>query len=489
MQNCTEERNNNMKILYAASEALPYASTGGLADVVGSLPAAVKKELGEGADVRVVIPLYPSVRRKYAEEIEMVCEMNVKLSWRNQYCGIWQTQANGVTFYFIDNEYYFNRAALYGSFDDAERFAYFGKAILELMTAVGFYPDVLHANDWQTAPAVIYLKRKYAHLTAYQNIKTLFTIHNIDYQGIYDFSILGDIFELAEWDRSTVEYNGCINLLKGAIVCSDMVSTVSGRYADEILTEYYASGLHHILRSNQNKLCGIVNGIDVDYYSAEKDPEIAENFTEDNLSGKAACKAQLEEVCGFPHAPAVPIVAMVSRLASHKGFDLVTRVIEEILTETNIRFALLGTGEFELEDFFTRLAERFPGRVCVKLEYNKSLSKQFYAGADMFLMPSKSEPCGLAQMIASRYGTVPIVRETGGLFDTIHAYNEHDGSGNGFSFTNYNAHEMKETVEYATRLYMEKPDAWTDLVKNVMKVDFSWSVSAKKYIDIYTKLQ
>jgi len=478
-----------MKILYAASEALPYASTGGLADVVGSLPAAVKKELGEGADVRVVIPLYPSVRRKYAEEIEMVCEMNVKLAWRNQYCGIWQTQANGVTFYFIDNEYYFNRAALYGSFDDAERFAYFGKAVLELMTAVGFYPDVLHANDWQTASAVIYLKRKYAHLTAYQNIKTLFTIHNIDYQGIYDFSILGDIFELAEWDRSTVEYNGCINLLKGAIVCSDMVSTVSGRYADEILTEYYASGLHHILRANQDKLCGIVNGIDVDYYSAEKDPEIAENFTEENLSGKAACKAELEDVCGFPHAPGVPIVAMVSRLASHKGFDLVTRVIEEILTETNIRFALLGTGEFELEDFFTRLAERFPGRVCVKLEYNKSLSKKFYAGADMFLMPSKSEPCGLAQMIASRYGTVPIVRETGGLFDTIHAYNEHDGSGNGFSFTNYNAHEMKETVEYANRLYMEKPEAWTDLVKNVMKVDFSWSVSAKKYIDIYTKLQ
>ncbi len=478
-----------MKILYAASEALPYASTGGLADVVGSLPQAVKKELGEGADVRVVIPLYPTIRRRFAEEIEMVCEMNVKLAWRNQYCGIWQTNASGVTFYFIDNEYYFNRSALYGSFDDAERFAYFGKAILELMTAVGFYPDVLHANDWQTSPAVIYLKRKYAHLTAYQNIKTLFTIHNIDYQGIYDFSILGDIFELAEWDRGVVEYNGCINLLKGAVVCSDMVSTVSSRYADEILTEYYASGLHHILRASQDKLCGIVNGIDVDYYSAEADPEIAENFTADDLSGKAACKAELEDVCGFTHAPNIPILAMVSRLASHKGFDLVTRVIEEILTETNIRFVLLGTGEFELEDFFTKLAERYPERVCVKLEYNKSLSKKFYAGADMFLMPSKSEPCGLAQMISSRYGTVPIVRETGGLYDTIHAFNEYDGSGNGFSFANYNAHEMKNTVEYAVSLYMGKPDVWAEIVKNVMKVDFSWSVSAKKYIDIYTKLQ
>ncbi len=478
-----------MKILYAASEALPYASTGGLADVVGSLPIAVKKELGEGADVRVVIPLYPAIRKKFDHQLEMVCEMNVKLAWRNQYCGIWKIEREGVTFYFIDNEYYFNRSALYGSFDDAERFAYFGKAILELMTAVGFYPDVLHANDWQTAPAVIYLKRKYAHLSAYQNIKTLFTIHNIDYQGIYDFSILGDVFEMAEWDRQVVEYNGNINLLKGAIVCSDQVSTVSGRYANEILTEYYGSGLHHILLANQNKLCGIVNGIDVDYYSAEKDPEIAANFTAEDISGKAQCKAQLEETCGFEHKPNAPILAMVSRLASHKGFDLVTRVIEEILLETNLRFALLGTGEFELEDFFMKLADRFPGRVCVKLEYNKTLSKQFYAGADMFLMPSKSEPCGLAQMISSRYGTVPIVRETGGLFDTIHSYNEYTGEGNGFSFTNYNAHEMKNMVEYAVGLYMGRPEEWDNLVKSVMNVDFSWRVSAKKYIDIYTKLQ
>lgn len=478
-----------MKILYAASEALPFASTGGLADVVGSLPGAVKKELGEGADVRVVIPLYPVIRQKFAEEIELICEMNVKLAWRNQYCGIWQTERDGVVFYFIDNEYYFSRATLYGCFDDAERFAYFSKAILELMAAVEFYPDVLHANDWQTAPAVIYLKRKYGHLEAYQHIRTLFTIHNIDYQGIYDFTILGDIFELAEWDRNIVEYNGCINLLKGAIVCADQVSTVSGRYADEILTEYYASGLHHILRANEDKLCGIVNGIDVDYYNAEKDPEIAANFTVDDLSGKAECKAALEEICGFAHDESAPIVAMVSRLASHKGFDLVTRVIDELLQETNVRFALLGTGEAALEEFFTHLAERFPGRACVKLEYNKSLSKAFYAGADMFLMPSKSEPCGLAQMIASQYGTVPIVRETGGLYDTIHPYDAETGEGNGFTFANYNAHDMKYVVEMAAELFTAAPEKWLDLVKNVMKVDFSWSVSAKKYIAIYNKLQ
>jgi len=478
-----------LKILYAASEALPYASTGGLADVVGSLPKAVKKELGRGADVRVVIPLYPTVRRKYAEEITMTSEINVRLAWRNQYCGIWQTESEGVIFYFIDNEYYFNRQFLYGSFDDGERFAYFGKAILELMAAVNFYPDVLHANDWQTAPAVIYLKRKYAHLPAYENIRVLFTIHNIDYQGIYDFSILGDVFELAEWDRGVVEYNGCINLLKGAIVCADKVSTVSDRYADEILTEYYASGLHHILRASQDKLVGILNGIDVNYYSGESDPEIAANFTAQNLAPKALCKAELEDICGFSHEPETPILAMVSRLAAHKGFDLVCRVIDELLSQTSLRFALLGTGEFELEDFFVRLAERYPSRVCVKLEYNKTLSKKFYAGADMFLMPSKSEPCGLAQMIASRYGTVPIVRETGGLFDTIKPYNKYTGEGNGFTFANYNAHEMKDVVENSIKLYMENPAEWSHLVKSAMNMDFSWRVSAKKYIDIYEKLQ
>ena len=475
------------KILYAASEALPYISTGGLADVMGSLPRAVKKELGDNCDVRVVIPLYPAIRRKFAEEIQLVAELNVKLAWRNQYCGIWSTVSDGVTFYFIDNEYYFNRPILYGNYDDGERFAYFGKAVLELMAAVDFYPNVLHANDWQSATAVIYLKRKYAYNELYKNIRALFTIHNIDYQGIYDYSILGDIFELAEWDRSIVEYNGCINLLKGAIVCADRVSTVSNRYADEILTEYYASGLHHILRANRDKLCGIVNGLDVAYYSAEQDTEIAANYSADDLSGKALCKAQLEDECGFAHEPEVPIVSMVSRLASHKGFDLVCRVIEELLAETNMRFALLGTGELALEEFFSNLAARYPDRVCVKLEYNKSLSKKFYAGADMFLMPSKSEPCGLAQMIASRYATVPIVRETGGLYDTIHAYNQYTGEGNGFSFTNYNAHEMKEVIKLAINLYSSEKAEWKKIMENVMKVDFSWNVSAKKYIDIYSE--
>ncbi len=386
-----------MKILYAASEALPFASTGGLADVLGSLPQAVKKELGRDSDIRVVIPLYPSIREKYAEVLELEKEINVKLCWRNQYCGILSTVRDGVKFYFIDNEYYFNRPFLYGSFDDGERFAFFSKAILELMAAVNFYPDVLHANDWQTALSVVYLKRKYAHLEAYRSVSSLFTIHNIGYQGIYGFEILKDIFDLDEWDRSYVEYNGCINLLKGAIVCADMVSTVSSTYAKEILTEYYSSGLHHILRdiSASGKLVGIVNGIDVDYYNSEKDPEITENFSADRMEGKAACKKELQELCGLEINPEIPIIASVSRLASHKGFDLVRHVIEEIISENNVRFILLGTGEFELEDYFKNLQIRYPDKVCIKLEYNKALSKKFYAGADMFLCQVRANPAVL----------------------------------------------------------------------------------------------
>lgn len=476
-----------MKILYVASEALPFASTGGLADVLGSLPIAVRRALGEGSDVRVVIPMYPSIREKFQDQLTLLKETRVRLSWRNQYCGIWSTEKEGVTFYFLDNEYYFKRKALYGSFDDGERFAFFGKAVLELISTTGFYPDILHANDWQSAPAVIYIKRKLGLDPGYSAIKILYTIHNIDYQGIYNFSILSDVFELAEWDRSVVEYNDSINLTKGAIVCADRVSTVSPRYASEIMTEFYSSGLNHILNMYSSKLSGIINGIDVEYYNSETDPEIAANFTAGDLSGKVQDKLDLQRACGFREDPDVPLIAMVSRLASHKGFDLVRHVIEEFILENDVQFALLGTGEYDLEDFFGSLALRYPDKVCAKLEYNKSLSKKFYAGADMFLMPSKSEPCGLAQMIASRYGTVPVVRETGGLYDTIKSYNEFTGEGNGFTFANYNAHEMKDVLQRALGLYRNK-EAWNGLVQNVMAVDFSWNSSAQKYISLYTSM-
>ncbi len=478
-----------MKLLYVASEALPYASTGGLADVMGSLPAAVSKALGRGHDVRAVIPMYPQVRDKFYQQLELVTEINVRLAWRNQYCGIWKIVKDGVTFYFIDNMYYFDRNTLYGCFDDGERFAFFSKCVLELMAAVNFYPDVMHANDWQSALAVIYLKRKYAHLEEYRSISALFTIHNIEYQGVYDFSILADVFELPEWDRGIVEYDGCINLLKGAIACADMINTVSQTYSRELLTEYFASGLHHILRKAdaEGKLTGIVNGIDVDYYNPNTDPDIAQTFNLRSQKGKAADKADLQAVCGVAVNPDVPVIAMVTRLATHKGLDLVKHVMEEIVANNNVQLLVLGTGEAMYEDYFRYLAGKYPDKVAIKLEYNKALSKKFYAGADMFLMPSKSEPCGLAQMIASRYGTVPIVRECGGLADTIVAYNEYEESGNGFSFKNYNAHDMMNTIYYALKLYSNH-SKWNKLVKNAMKVDFSWNVSAKKYIDIYNNL-
>lgn len=478
-----------MKILYAASEALPFASSGGLADVIGSLPQAVKEVLGESGDVRAVIPMYAPIRGKFAKELELVTEINVRLAWRNQYCGIWKTERGGVTFYFIDNLYYFDRGTLYGCHDDGERFAFFSKCVLELMSAVHFYPDILHANDWQTALSVIYLKRKYAHLEEYRSTRALFTIHNIDYQGQFDFGILSDVFELPEWDRSVVEYNGCINLLKGAIVCADMVNTVSQTYAREILTEYFSSGLHHILRQAdaEGKLTGIVNGIDVGYYNPATDPDIAANYTADDPSPKARDKEELEDLCGFAHAPDTPIIAMVSRLASHKGFDLVRCVLGEMLEYDDIQVVLLGTGEPEFENYFRELEAKYPAKFKAFIEFNKDLSKRIYAGADMFLMPSKSEPCGLSQMIASRYGAVPIVRETGGLYDTIKPYNRYDGTGNGFSFANYNAHEMMAVVRMAEELFCDRR-AWLRLVRRVMAVDFSWNVSAEKYIELYKSL-
>ncbi len=478
-----------MKVLYAASEALPYISTGGLADVVGSLPKAVKKTLGKKSDIRVVIPLYPQIRNKFSEQLQLVYETTVRLGWRNQYCGIWKIESDGVTFYFIDNLYYFDRGTLYGNFDDGERFAFFSKCILELMACMNFYPNILHANDWQTALSVVYLKRKYSHLEEYRNIRAVFTIHNIDYQGVFDIRILGDVFELPEWDRDIVEYDGDINLLKGAIVCADIVNTVSNSYSHEILTEYFSKGLHHILRSKNDagRLCGIVNGIDIGYYDPETDPDIAESYSADDLSGKAVDKAELQKLCGLEVRPEPPIIAMVSRLATHKGFDLVKYVLEELVCNNDVQFVILGTGEKIYEDYFRYLAGKYPNKVCAWFEFNKAVSKKFYAGADMFLMPSKSEPCGLSQMIACRYGTVPIVREVGGLADTIQAYNEYEGTGNGFSFKNYNAHEMMNVIKYAMYIY-SMPEKWAEIVKTSMNTDFSWDLSAKKYIDIYNGL-
>ncbi len=469
-----------MKILYAASEALPFASTGGLADVAGSLPAALVRA---GHDVRVVMPLYSSIPARFREQMTTAAEINVKLSWRNQYCGIKTLVHEGVTFYFLDNEYYFKRNSMYGSYDDGERYAFFCRAILEMMPAISFFPDVLHANDWQCALSVIYLKRNYNHIDEYADMKAIYTIHNIAYQGIYDIRTMGDIFALNAWDRSIVEYDGALNLTKGAIVCCDRLTTVSPHYAEEIKDEAFACGLHYIIRDNAYKLSGILNGIDMDYYNAAVDPEIEQNFTAADLSGKAACKAALQSELGLPVKPEVPLIAMISRLVSHKGLDLVQCVMEDLLLD-GVQFVMLGTGDLAYEQYFEELAVKYPDQAAVLIKYDKSLSKRIYAGADLFLMPSKSEPCGLAQMIASRYATIPIVRETGGLYDSIKPLNDLTGEGNGFTFTHYNAHDMLFTVRRAVNI-REDAARWELLQKRAITMDFSWNASSAQYVKLY----
>ena len=473
----------NKKVLFVASEALPFASTGGLADVIGSLPSALVKK---GIDARVVIPYYSSFKYKNSVNASYLCDFTVKLGWRNQYCGIFTTVHNGITFYFVDNEYYFNRPALYGSYDDGERYAFFSKAVLDMLPKIDFFPDILHTNDWQSALVGIYLKQIYRQIDYnYRPIRVIHSIHNIEYQGVFDHSILGDVFDLAPEYASIVDYNGAINLTKGAIVCCDRLTTVSPTYAKEICTPAYSAGLHHIINQYAFKTSGIINGIDQDYYNPATDPALYATYTTPN--GKFKNKLPLQKELGLPERTDVPLISMITRLTSHKGLDLVTAVIDELLCD-DVQFVLLGTGDPGFENFFRRLEEKYPDKVKAIIAYDKALSKKIYAASDMFLMPSKSEPCGLAQMIASKYGTVPIVRETGGLFDTIKYYNDETGEGNGFTFARYNAHDMLYTIRKAIGLYRNHKDKWKLLATKVMKTNFSWHVSAKSYIELYKEV-
>ena len=483
------EVKNMKKILFIGAEVMPFAATGGLGDVMGSLPAAICKAGGENVDVRVIMPLYSAVGEKWRAEMKEEYVKTVKLAWRNQYCGVKSLVKDGVTYYFIDNEYYFDRATLYGSFDDGERYAFFCMAALDLIGEVGFYPDVLHAHDWQAALSIVYLNAFYRYRPGYEAIRTVFTIHNIEYQGNYDFGIMGDVFALPSEMRPVMEYNGCINLMKGAIELCDRVSTVSPRYAEEICGEQYSHGLHHILRRNREKLRGILNGIDYVYYDPATDPVIEANYTVSNTEGKAKCKAALQAAYGLPVVPDVPLVAIVSRLAAHKGLDLISEIAYHLVGSTNIQLVVLGKGEARYENFFRELEHGYPDRVRALIEYDRDLSKRIYAAADIFLMPSKSEPCGLSQMIASRYGTVPVTRETGGLYDSIKGYWEKNGwpMGNGFTFANYSSAELDDRIRAAISLY-EKPGKWARLVSKVMKTDFSWTVSAEKYLEMYNEI-
>lgn len=471
-------------VLYIASEANPFAGTGGLADVIGSLPKALAKN--KEYDVRVVIPLYKDFSSLYRDKLRFLGNFNVPLSWRNQYCGLFEYDYEGVKFYFLDNEYYFLRDGLYGFYDDGERFAFFSKASLTLMRYLDFYPDIVHAHDWQSALSVIYLKTMFKYEYGYDKIKTMFTIHNIEYQGKFGKDILGDVFGLSNEFYPDLEYDNCVNLLKGAMVLSDVVSTVSPTYADEIKYDYFSHGLSPIVTAVAHKTVGILNGIDQKVYSPEKDERVFANYSAKDLSGKAVCKKELQKMLGLPEKENVPVIAMISRLVGHKGVDLLKGVIDELLCE-NVQLVILGKGEKQYEDFFRKIQDEYSSKVRAVIAYNKDLSSKIYSGADIFLMPSKSEPCGLSQMIAARYGAVPVVRKTGGLADSIKPFNIDRKAGNGFRFENYNAHEMLFVLKDAVYTYNDKA-VWDKIVQTAMKTDFSWKKSAKEYEKVYENL-
>ncbi len=470
-------------VLFVASEANPFVGTGGLADVIGSLPKALAK--GKKFDVRVVVPLYKDFYFP-KDKLKFLGNFNVDLSWRNQYCGVYEYLLDGVRFYFLDNEYYFLRDGLYGFYDDGERFAFFSKASLTLMRFLDFYPDVLHAHDWQSALSVIYLKTIYRFEHGYDKIKTVFTIHNIEYQGKFGKEILGDVFGLSDDFYPALEYDNCVNLLKGAMMHSDIVSTVSPTYATEIKYDYFSHGLSPVVSAITHKTVGILNGIDQKVYNSLEDTHLFKNFDSEDLSGKERCKIELQKMLGLPEKKNVPVIAMITRLVGHKGVDLLKCVIDDLLSE-NVQLIILGKGEKQYEDFFKKVQDEYSTKCRAVIAYNKDLSSKIYSGADIFLMPSKSEPCGLSQMIACRYGTIPVVRKTGGLADSITPYNLSRKGGNGFRFDNYNAHEMLYVLKDAIFTYGDK-ETWQKLIKTAMTTDFSWSKSAKEYVKLYNNL-
>jgi len=474
-----------MKVLFVASEVTPFCKTGGLADVAGSLPQAIA---ATGADVRVVVPLYEQVSAEWRRQMTFRTNITVRLAWRNQYCGIFEMEKDGVTYYFIDNKYYFDRRELYGHFDDGERYAFFSKACLDILPYIAFFPDVIHANDWQSALIPIYLKLMYQGDSRYAGIKTMFTIHNIQYQGRFDRSFLGDVIGLDEryFVNGLLEFDGGVCLMKGAIHCADRVTTVSRTYAEEICTAYYGHGLDPILCMEAHKVTGVVNGIDTVTIDPMTDKSLFCNFGVETMEDKLVNKTELQKLVGLKENAETPLIAIVSRLAGHKGMDLIAAVGEELLAE-DVQLVVLGKGEYAFEQFFKGLQERYPGKCSANILFSADLANRIYAGADLFLMPSQSEPCGLSQMMAMRYGTVPIVRETGGLKDTVPAYNEFTGEGLGFSFANYNAHEMLETIRYALRTYHNK-SAWKTLMTRDMTTDFSWSRSGAEYYALYESM-
>ncbi len=472
-----------MKVLYVTSEALPFMASGGLGDVAGSLPQALRKRL---IGCRVVMPLYDTIKQELKDKMTFITNISVPVAWRRQYCGIFQAKHEGVIYYLIDNQYYFKRDTIYGHYDDAERFTFFSRAALEILPVIDFKPDIIHCNDWQTALTPVFYSTFYSKDPWYHGIKTVFTIHNIQYQGTYGMELVNDVIGLELGDTSIVEYDGDVNFMKGAIECANKVTTVSPSYANEILDPWYSHGLDTILKERQWKLQGILNGIDVKNYDPETDPNIAMNYTVKNVKeGKAECKKQLQENLGLPQKADTPVIGIVTRLVSHKGLDLIKGILDELLSTTDVQIALLGSGDWQYENFFKEMADKYPDKVGIRIGFVPALARKIYAGADLFLMPSKSEPCGLSQMVALRYGTVPIIRETGGLRDSI--TDSGDGKGNGFTFKTYNAHDMLGAIRRGLDAYWNK-EYWDTLTERAIECDFSWGKSANEYIKMYKQV-
>lgn len=480
------DSSKKMQIVFASAECAPFVKTGGLGDVAGSLPAALVRA---GAEVIVMVPKYATIKDEYKAQMEHFSDFYVSLGWRNEYCGLEKLEHDGVTYMFIDNERYFARDYPYGFFDDGERFAFFSKAITESLQHLpaGFECDILHCNDWQTALAPVFLREFYQGLPLYDRVKTVFSIHNVAFQGQFSDTVMEDILGVAHIPAaaSQLRCDACsINYMLGALRYADAITTVSPTYANEIQTPEFGEGLDGVLRERSYALQGILNGIDVAGFDPETDKRIAANYTVEDRSGKAVCKAKLQEELGLEVRDDRPLMVMVTRLTRQKGMDLVMYALDRILSG-GVQVAVLGTGDRDYEDGLRYFQDKYPGTMAARIEFDPALSQRMYAAADMFLMPSKFEPCGLSQIIAMRYGTLPIVRETGGLKDTVIPYNEFTGEGTGFSFSNFNGDEMGDAVFRAARLFWDNRDAWNQLVTQAMSQDFSWTRSADKYLDLY----
>lgn len=474
------------KVLFATFEAEPFAKTGGLGEVCGSLPKAL---LATGENARVILPKFGTIPQEYRDKMTRLAELYVPLAWRSQYCGLDTLTHNGVVYYFIDNEFYFKRDRVYGYGDDGERVAFFCKAVLECLPHMPeFFPNVLHCHDWHASLVPVYLREQY-HFGEYAKIKTVFTIHNLKFQGVMPRHYLADVLGLegcpAAVDQLT--HHDAINYMRGALNYSDRITTVSPNYAWEILHEFFGERAQDILNRRRKVLTGILNGIDPDKYNTEADEDICCYFTADHMGCKEEIKRRLQEELGLEQRGDLPLVVLVSRLTEQKGLDLVVHVLEELL-DIPVQLAVLGVGDHKYEAAFSAAAARHPGQVAVRLVFDEHLSKRYYAGADILLVPSLFEPCGLTQMIAMRYGTLPLVRETGGLKDSVVPYNQYTGAGNGFSFENFNAHELLDTVQRAAALFGSDKDKWQRLMKNAMSANFSWAASAEKYAALYKAL-